>query len=280
VEVIHRDDPKARENMKKMARSQSVKVTEMLKLPTKVERSISASEVEVQEMTGEDSDKPTILPILRVGGHSGTKEQRRKDKEKEDKEKCNGSAISSTGLICYSDLLQMLTCPSCSCMVSTPVSQCRKGHLYCKNCKTNSCRICKQTFVDAPNLALEKILTLIALPCKYGPQGCPSSVFLPSRLQHETVCQFRPVNCQFVNQGCKQVFSVKDMLWHHKMCSYAHYPHKNVLPNMPGRKKCSSSSDCNQGENGTAADAAQDDLADSDNREKCNGEISADSEGK
>ena len=27
------------------------------------------------------------------------------------------------------------------------------------------------------------------------------------------------------------------MVWHHKMCPYAHYPHKNVLPNMPNRNK-------------------------------------------
>ena len=84
----------------------------------------------------------------------------------------SGVAISSTGLIQYSDLLLVLTCPSCSQAVSPPVSQCRKGHLYCRDCRTNnkiiSCRICKQTFMDAPNMALEKIMTLIALPCKYG----------------------------------------------------------------------------------------------------------------
>jgi len=256
----------------------------MLKLPPKPERSISDSEVEKQEMA-EDSDKPTVLPILRVGRHTGTKEQRREDKEKierETKENCNGSPISSTGLICYSDLMQMLTCPSCSCTVSPPVSQCRKGHLYCRDCRTNSCRICKQTFVDAPNLALEKIISLIALPCKYGSRGCSSSVFLPTRLQHETVCQFRPVNCQFVNHGCQQVFSVKDMVWHHRMCSYAHYPHKNILPNMPGRKKSSSSSDSKQGEAPAGDDEAavtKNVPANSDNREKSNGELTADSQG-
>ena len=33
------------------------------------------------------------------------------------------------------------------------------------------------------------------------------------------------------------------MVWHHKMCPYAHYPHKNVLPNMPNRNNGYSSSD-------------------------------------
>ena len=29
----------------------------------------------------------------------------------------------------------------------------------------------------------------------------------------------------------------QDMCWHHKMCPYANYPHPNVLPSMPTRKK-------------------------------------------
>ena len=33
--------------------------------------------------------------------------------------------------------------------------------------RRNSCRICKQTFVDAQNIALDRILSLIYLPCKY-----------------------------------------------------------------------------------------------------------------
>ena len=83
---LHPDKVIIMESVRKLARSQSVKVSEMLNLPPKVERSISDSKVEEQEMT-EDSDTPSILPILRVTGHTGTKEQR---KEKEKKEKCNG----------------------------------------------------------------------------------------------------------------------------------------------------------------------------------------------
>ena len=41
------------------------------------------------------------------------------------------------------------------------------------------------------------------------------------------------VSCQFIDRGCQQVFSVKDTTWHHLICQYAHYPHKNVHPNMP-----------------------------------------------
>ena len=58
----------------------------------------------------------------------------------------------------------------------------------------NSCRICKQTFVDAPNQALEKMVGMIGLPCKYGARGCSELVFLPSRLQHETLCRSQKTN--------------------------------------------------------------------------------------
>ena len=81
----------------------------------------------------------------------------------------SGRAIPSAGLVQYSDLLQLLSCTSCSSLISPPMAQCRKGHLYCRDCRTNnSCRICKQTFIEAPNLAMEKILSLIAFPCKFG----------------------------------------------------------------------------------------------------------------
>ena len=80
-----------------------------------------------------------------------------------------GCVIPSMGLLQYEDLLHHLSCSTCSTLVSPPVAQCRKGHLCCMTCRTNnSCRICKQTFLDAPNLALEKILSCIAFPCKYG----------------------------------------------------------------------------------------------------------------
>ena len=48
----------------------------------------------------------------------------------------------------------------------------RKGHMYCKSCKLDNkiiqCSTCKQTFVDAPNQALDQLIRLIAIPCKFG----------------------------------------------------------------------------------------------------------------
>ena len=131
-----------------------------------------------------------------------------------------GVASDCRGLVQYEDLLTLLTCLQCGCLVSPPVAQCRKGHLYCLSCKwaplncsptdpsqirksqgLNSCRICKQTFVDAPNQALEKMVGMIGLPCKYGARGCSELVFLPSRLQHETLCRSQKTNNNNNNQS-------------------------------------------------------------------------------
>merc|ERR1711962_79868 len=126
----------------------------------------------------------------------------------------------------------------CTQLVSPPMSQCRKGHLYCSSCKTNnriiSCKICKQTFVEAPNLALERLVTMIGLPCKYGDRGCQEVVFLPSRLQHESLCRYRPIECQYHIHGCQAVFAYKDMPWHHSLCQYGkkNYTQESDLPSQ------------------------------------------------
>ena len=74
------------------------------------------------------------------------------------------------GKICYDDVLHLLTCPMCTCLVSAPVTQCRRGHLFCRDCaKTlSNCSLCHQPWVETPNNTLDKIINLIALPCKYG----------------------------------------------------------------------------------------------------------------
>ena len=70
------------------------------------------------------------------------------------------------------------------------------------------------------------------------------------------------------------------MVWHHKMCPYAHYPHKNVLPKMPNRNKSSSHNGCSSSDNKEDVTSAGDDdtteHADTDNSDKCDGETTAD----
>ena len=83
------------DNVKKIARSQSVKVTELLRLPSRVENDTnSGASAAEDDIENEDTDTPTTLPILRVAGHEGTKQQRR-EKQKENKDKAvNGNKIT------------------------------------------------------------------------------------------------------------------------------------------------------------------------------------------
>ena len=151
------------ENVRKMARSHSMRVTEFLRSPSVVEEVVEPPVVE-------DSEAPTVLPILRVAGREGTKQQRR-EREREMRDKVGErQTAGSTGNICYSDVLHLLTCPACGSLVTPPVIQCRRGHLYCSNCSNShaNCLICKQAWQDTPNVALDKIIALIALPCKFG----------------------------------------------------------------------------------------------------------------
>jgi len=136
--------------------------------------------------------------------------------------KFNGEAISMEGKVKYEDLLQLLSCMGCEEMCVPPMTQCRKGHLYCQTCKAcnRTCKVCKQTMVEAPNIALDKLLSFIALPCKFGSRGCPELLFLNQKCQHEALCRYRPVPCQNTDKGCTAVFSYKDICWHHKQCPY------------------------------------------------------------
>merc|ERR1712215_650368 len=118
-----------------------------------------------------DRDIVTGLAVEMFG--SKNKQHDKENKmEKEYLEKFTGQVIPSCGLVQYEELVQQLTCLLCNQVVTTPLAQCRKGHLYCKECRINnkivSCKVFKQTFPEGPNIALEKILSLLAFPCRYG----------------------------------------------------------------------------------------------------------------
>merc|ERR1711971_763964 len=119
---------------KKLARSQSIKLCEKLKIPVPGrERSSSRESNRVNnegEEEEEDSSTPTKLPILR-SFHSVSKQI-------SEKKQTNGVASDCRGLVQYEDLLSLLTCLQCRCLVSPPVAQCRKGHLYCLSCKSEN----------------------------------------------------------------------------------------------------------------------------------------------
>jgi hypothetical protein len=128
------------------------------------------------------------------------------------------------GLLKYEDLTNLLTCGLCKKFCGTTIIQCRKGHVVCRACKSGSkltsCKVCKQTFVDAPNVVLDKLIAMIALPCKFRSTGCKDFLFADGKLDHETFCKFRPINCQYTDNGCDLELPFKDISGHHKTCQW------------------------------------------------------------
>ena len=160
------------ENTAKFSRSKSLREpqSKLLQTPSRVERSVSDGEAETKNKYKEDSDVPAVLPILRIAGRIETKQQRRQrvSAEKQQSAEAGGG---SGGQICYSDLLHLLGCGGCGGLVSGEVAQCRRGHLTCAACRLPQCRLCGQAVPEPQNqhnIALQRILSLIALPCKYG----------------------------------------------------------------------------------------------------------------
>ena len=124
----------------------------------------------------------------------------------------------------YDDLVALLTCMVCNQFCGTSIVQCRKGHVICKSCKTShkitSCKTCKQTFVDAPNVVLDKMINMIALPCRFRSHGCADFLFVDVKIEHETLCHYRPMICQYAPDGCPEEMTYKDMCLHQKKCQF------------------------------------------------------------
>ena len=74
----------------------------------------------------------------------------------------SGVASDCRGLVQYEDLLTLLTCLQCRCLVSPPVAQCRKGHLYCLSCKWEPKMISTNFSRKQENTAAEQLQDLQA----------------------------------------------------------------------------------------------------------------------
>ena len=133
-------------------------------------------------------------------------------------------AINMDSLFKYEEVVSLLSCGLCEKYCGANLVQCRKGHVLCRGCKSEakitSCKICKQTFVDAPNVVLEKLISMVALPCRFRASGCMEFVFSDQKLEHETFCPYRPITCQYAPKGCSAELPYKDISSHHRQCTY------------------------------------------------------------
>lgn len=151
--------------------------------------------------------------------------------EEEFESKFTGEMISIEERIDECSLLSVLSCLQCRDLCSAPLYQCRKGHLYCPDCRSanqRTCRLCKQAVSRQDDPALDRLLSLIALPCKYSSRGCFDVFQLNMKQSHELKCRLRPVTCQYSNRGCSEILSFKDIANHQKYCKSKHAPLKYV----------------------------------------------------
>ena len=84
-----------------------------------------------------------------------------------------------------------------------PVSQCLKGHLFCNTCTIGS-RWCNSCFLKSNskkvtlqftirNLAVQSLLSLISIPCRFTRHGCSAKI--KGFIQHEANCSFSEIDC-------------------------------------------------------------------------------------
>ena len=86
-----------------------------------------------------------------------------------------GAAEDIGAYVDVTGLTSVLCCVGCGLGCGLPLTSCRKGHLYCPVCRTalaRTCKLCKQAVTSEAashqeNRALERLLSLIALPCQY-----------------------------------------------------------------------------------------------------------------
>ncbi|XP_032833669.1 E3 ubiquitin-protein ligase SIAH1A-like [Petromyzon marinus] len=104
------------------------------------------------------------------------------------------------------ELTALFECPVCFDYVLPPILQCQSGHLVCNSCrqKLSCCPTCRGPLSPSiRNLAMEKVASTVAFPCKYAPSGCALALHHSEKPEHEDQCEFRPYPCPCPGASCK-----------------------------------------------------------------------------
>ncbi|KAJ3601190.1 hypothetical protein NHX12_032163 [Muraenolepis orangiensis] len=127
-----------------------------------------------------------------------------------------------------------LCCQLCCNVFKDPViTTC--GHTFCRRCALNSDKCPVDTAkltVVVNNIAVAEQIGELLIHCKYGwkpgayevdPLGCPFTIKLTSRMEHEVSCDYRPVRCPN-NPSCPPLLT-KHLEAHLKECEHIKCPH-------------------------------------------------------
>ncbi|KAK9701786.1 Seven in absentia protein family [Popillia japonica] len=86
-------------------------------------------------------------------------------------------------------------CSTCANYSYGHIYQCNMGHSVCAKCKEQQrkCLECNTDVTDVRNLGLEKLISLLNLPCPFYKNGC----FEKYTQEHEEICTRRFYKCWF-----------------------------------------------------------------------------------
>ncbi|KAJ3677215.1 hypothetical protein LUZ60_002939 [Juncus effusus] len=143
----------------------------------------------------EDEEEETIITKRRKTDHEEEEEE-----EEEKLGECSNGSSSSGGIKARIDP-DSLDCSICFNPLRPPLYQCLNGHVACSPCWTklhHKCHICTVE-VSMRNIALEKVLESIQIPCSFIKSGCLKSFTYSEREEHEQNCRFRPSPCPVRN---------------------------------------------------------------------------------
>lgn len=102
------------------------------------------------------------------------------------------------------NLLSLIECPVCFNIILPPIFQCSMGHLLCVTCRAKlmACPLCRESLSNIRNLAIEKFITTIQLPCTYKENGCKEKMTCIEKLTHDKSCRFRIYACTYTGSDC------------------------------------------------------------------------------
>jgi hypothetical protein len=117
------------------------------------------------------------------------------------------------------ELLGELECSVCSEYMASPIRMCENGHNICGGCKErlSECPACRGRFINARNIAMEKLAANAVYPCKYREAGCEATFTVDNRDSHLAECLFQSKECPFRKLSgvdCPWTGTVSDIVVH------------------------------------------------------------------
>ncbi|KAG7650774.1 E3 ubiquitin-protein ligase SINA-like 2 [Arabidopsis thaliana] len=129
-----------------------------------------------------------------------------------------GDAVARSGTLFELDLLD---CPICCHVLTSPIFQCDNGHIACSSCCTklrNKCPSCALPIGNFRSRIMERVVEAVMVPCPNVKHGCTEKFSYGKELFHEKECRFALCYCPAPN--CNYSGMYKDLYSHYYVNHY------------------------------------------------------------